>query len=70
VDGFIVPPRNVDAISDRLDQLRSDPEMRIWMGRNARTRAQSFSWEAYRRNAVSHIEAWVKKHSEHHNYKK
>ncbi len=70
VDGFIVPPRNVDAISDRLDQLRSDPEMRIWMGRNARRRAQSFSWEAYRRNAVSHIEGWVKKHSEHHNYEK
>ena len=59
VDGFIVPPRNVDDIVDRLDQLRINPELRIWMGRNARKRALSFSWETYRKNAVNHIESWL-----------
>lgn len=60
VDGFIVPPRDVDAIEDCLEKLRSDYEFRIWIGRNARNRALQFSWECYRKRAVEYIQIWHK----------
>ena len=59
LDGYLVPPRDVDTIVDRLQRLRNDPELRTWMGLNARKRAMSFSWEVYRRKAVSHVEEWL-----------
>ena len=47
VDGFIVPIRDPEAIADRLEALRSNPEMRIAMGQSARARALEFTWERY-----------------------
>jgi glycosyltransferase involved in cell wall biosynthesis len=55
VDGFIVPIRDVDAIADRLDRLRADPELRMYMGRNARMRAREFTWSRYREAATATI---------------
>lgn len=59
VDGFLVPPRNADAIIERLHQLRCDPDLRREMGRNARIRAQEFTWDAYRSKTVTALRGWL-----------
>lgn len=51
VDGFVVPIRDIDAIADRLDYFRANPEARKQMGANARERALEFTWEAYGQKA-------------------
>jgi glycosyltransferase involved in cell wall biosynthesis len=52
VDGFVVPIRDVDAIVDRLEYLRANPQARAEMGRNARERALAFTWDSYQRHVV------------------
>ena len=47
VDGFIVPQRDPDAISERLDHLYRDPALRLAMAQNARQRAVQFGWDRY-----------------------
>lgn len=59
VDGFVVPPRDVDAIVQRLQQLRDDPDLRLRMAANARVRSQEFSWEHYQKSAASEIREWL-----------
>ncbi len=59
VDGFLVPPRDVDAIVRCLEQLRGNLDLRNWMGSNARARSQEFTWERYRCMAVSEIRQWL-----------
>jgi glycosyltransferase involved in cell wall biosynthesis len=59
VDGFIVPDRNVDAIVACLERLRGDPELRAEMAANARIRSLEFTWDRYRRIAVSYIREWL-----------
>jgi glycosyltransferase involved in cell wall biosynthesis len=52
VDGFVVPIRDADAIVDRLEYLRANPQVRSEMGRNARERALVYSWDVYQARAV------------------
>jgi glycosyltransferase involved in cell wall biosynthesis len=59
VDGFVVPPRDVDALAARLEQLRADAALRAQMARNACLRAQEFTWSAYRRNVLAAAESWL-----------
>ena len=59
VDGFLVPPRDVDAIVDRLNRLRVNPRLRSEMGSNARNRAQTFTWDAYQNNVVGALRDWM-----------
>ncbi len=59
VDGFLVPPRDVDAIVERLERLRANPQLRDQMARNARIRAQEFTWDAYRKKAVTALRGWL-----------
>lgn len=47
VDGFIVPARNPDAIAEKLELLRANPELRQQMGASAAVRAREFTWAAY-----------------------
>jgi glycosyltransferase involved in cell wall biosynthesis len=47
VDGFVVPDRNADVISDRLDRLHRDPDLCVQMARSAALRARSFGWDTY-----------------------
>jgi glycosyltransferase involved in cell wall biosynthesis len=47
VDGFVVPIRDVAAIVDKLEYLRTHPEERLRMGRNAREWALNFTWMRY-----------------------
>lgn len=48
VDGFVVPVRDVDALTERIRYLRDRPAEVERMGRNARTQAERYSWEHYR----------------------
>ena len=52
VDGFVIPDRNPDAISDRLERLHRDPTLQLEMGHQAALRAQSFGWDAYASKAM------------------
>ncbi len=47
IDGFIVPIRDPQALADRIEQLLRDRHLRDEMSRNARQRAQEFTWEKY-----------------------
>lgn len=53
VDGFVVPGRDVAALVEKLEYLRSHPEERLRMGQNARQRALEYSWAAYRQRVTS-----------------
>lgn len=41
-NGFLIQPKDVDALADRLNRLISDRELRIRMGRNAREYAEEY----------------------------
>jgi glycosyltransferase involved in cell wall biosynthesis len=49
IDGYIVPVRDTEAIKEKLLLLYSRPELRRVMGKNARERAEEFTWDAYQR---------------------
>jgi glycosyltransferase involved in cell wall biosynthesis len=55
VDGFVVPIRDPEAIIEKLEYLRANPERRIEMGRNARRRALEFTWDAYRQKISNYL---------------
>ena len=63
VDGFIVPIRDPDAITQRLEYLRANPEVRVEMGRSARKRALEFTWNAYCNAAAAVVLECGKSHS-------
>ena len=50
IEGYVVPIRDVDAIVDRIERLRADPERRRAMATAARARAEAFTWDTYRRD--------------------
>jgi glycosyltransferase involved in cell wall biosynthesis len=48
VDGFVVPIRAPGALAQRLEQLAIDPDLRLFMSREARRHAvEDLSWDAY-----------------------
>ena len=48
VDGYLVPLRDPDAIAQKILTLHRDPELRRTLARNARARAEQFTWQHYR----------------------
>ena len=57
VDGFVVPIRDVDAIVEKLEYLRTHPEERLLMGQNARARAKMFTWQHYRGSVSGFVDS-------------
>ncbi len=47
VEGFVVPPRDVDALAERMERLGRDPVLRARMARAARARALEYDWPRY-----------------------
>ncbi len=41
-NGFFIQPKDVDALTEKLDLLLSDKELRVKMGKNARTYAEEY----------------------------
>jgi starch synthase len=52
VNGFIVPIRDANAITERLRTLAADPDLRARMGAAARRTAERFDWSSYRERIV------------------
>ncbi len=57
VEGFLVPPRDVDLLAERMEQLGNDPELRARMSDAARIRALSFDWPRYHQAVVAVVES-------------
>ncbi len=57
VDGFVVPIRNSEAIAERLELLRSRPEVLAEMSRNALARASVFTLARYSERLISAVTA-------------
>jgi len=47
MEGFLIPIRDADALASALERLRRDERLRARMGRAARSRAETFTWERY-----------------------
>lgn len=52
IDGFIVPIRDVVALCERLQIIRSDPDLRQRMSKSARERAAQYPWARYQSSLV------------------
>lgn len=64
VDGFVIPIRDVRALSEKLLILYRNLELRQWMSENAARRAQEFSLESYSQKLVdSLLNLWGKHNS-------
>jgi glycosyltransferase involved in cell wall biosynthesis len=59
VEGFIVPIRDIDALVERIERFRRDPDLVATMGEAARRRALDFTWSAYRARVASQLDAWL-----------
>lgn len=55
IDGIIVPPGDAEALRAALQRLKEDPMLRAEMGRNARERASTFTWERFARLAADAV---------------
>lgn len=65
VDGFVIPIRDTDALSQKLSMLYEQPEMRIEMGKAAAHKADSeLSWRAYGDRLVAFLESCQRRHQE------
>jgi glycosyltransferase involved in cell wall biosynthesis len=51
-NGYVVPIRDADAIVERVRALIEDESLRSLMALNARTTAETYSWEAFGRRVV------------------
>jgi len=66
VTGFLVPPRDSDALGEAIVKLLSDNEMRRRMGQKARIRAeQMFSWEKAAHRTLEVYEEALREHETH-----
>lgn len=54
-DGFVVPPRDVEALAFAMERLGEAPELRAALGASARTRALEFDWPRYHAAVVEAI---------------
>ncbi len=56
IEGFQVPPRDVDGLAERMERLGNSPELRARMARAARQRACEFHWARYHQGVVAAVE--------------
>ena len=59
VDGFIVPIRDVEALKEKMLLLYQNKELRDRMSQQARKRAESFTWQAYRQRLGSIVQNFI-----------
>jgi len=56
VEGFLVGPRDVNGLAQRMEQLGGSPQDRARMSTKARSRALEFDWPRYHNGIVNAIE--------------
>ena len=59
VDGYLVPPRDVEALVLRMQELKKSPALRRAMGQSATARADDFTWAGYRKAVVGRLSDWM-----------
>ncbi len=59
LDGYLVPPRDVDALMAKIELLYLEPARRAAMGESARRRAEEFTWTAYRDRLLSLFDGFL-----------
>jgi glycosyltransferase involved in cell wall biosynthesis len=60
VDGFLVPARDVSALTNRMRQISADADLRLQLGANAAARiANGFTWTHYRARVAAVYNALV-----------
>lgn len=57
VEGFLVEPRDVDAIASSLERLRTDDSLRQAMSEAARRRAEEFTWTRHEEALADFVES-------------
>ena len=63
--GFLVPPRDPEALADRLHELLTQPDLRARLGRAARERVErEFTWETAARRTAALYEEVPASHAE------
>jgi alpha-maltose-1-phosphate synthase len=63
VEGFVVGPRDVEALMERIERLYRDRDLRLDLGAAARARAEEFTWAAYRGRVASVFQGLAADHS-------
>ncbi len=58
-DGFIVPIRSAEAISEKLELLLCDRRLLLAMSQAAQRKSAQYSWESYGRNIVNTIKTYI-----------
>ena len=59
VDGFLVPPADAGAISEKIRMLYESKELRETIGERAAEKAKQFNWERYGKGIVESVmKAW------------
>jgi glycosyltransferase involved in cell wall biosynthesis len=56
VEGFVVRPRDVEALAARMEKIGSDRELRTRMAGAARARAMTYNWPRYHADLVAVVE--------------
>ena len=55
LEGFVVPPGDVEALAARMEELGNDPDLRAALSSAARARAESFHWPRYHAAVVAAV---------------
>ena len=55
VDGYLVPAGDPAAIIEALERLYADAELRLQLGRNARSQGERWSWARYASAAADSV---------------
>jgi glycosyltransferase involved in cell wall biosynthesis len=62
VDGFLVPPRDVETLAARMERLGADPALRAALAASARARALEFDWPRYHAALITAVDAARTRH--------
>ncbi len=55
IDGFLVPIRDVKALTEKIELLVTDRRLRKRMSENARARAREYSWDRYKERLLGAV---------------
>jgi len=59
VEGFLVEPRDVNGLAERMEQLGGSPQDRARISTNARSRALEFDWPRYHASIVGAVTSLI-----------